>query len=45
VTITGHGNVLDDIDPSKGVFYSSGSTPMGKQLKDLLTCARKCCGL
>lgn len=39
--ITGHGAVLADIDPSKGVFYSTASTPMGKQFKDLLTAARE----
>ena len=41
VFITAHGTVLADIDPTKGVFYSTASTPMGKQFKDLLTTARK----
>ena len=41
VFITGNGNVLEGIDPSKGVFYSTASTSMGKMLKDMLTSARK----
>lgn len=41
VLITAHGTVLADIDPTKGVFYSTASTPMGRQFKDLLTTARK----
>ena len=41
VIITGHGAVLADIDPAKGVFYSTASTPMSKQFKDLLTTARE----
>ena len=39
--ITGHGRVLFDINPSKGVFHTTASTPMGKQFKDLLTTLRK----
>lgn len=41
VSITGHGKVLSEIDPSKGVFQTTASTPMGKQFKDLLTTLRK----
>ena len=41
VFVTAHGTVLADIDPAKGVFYSTASTPMGKQFNDLLTAARK----
>lgn len=41
LVITGHGTVLADIDPSKGVFYSTASTSMGKQFKDLMTSSRK----
>lgn len=41
VCITGHGKVLSDIDPSKGVFHTTASTPMGKQFKELLTTLRE----
>lgn len=41
VFITAHGTVLADIDRAKGLFYSTASTPMSKQFKDLLTAARK----
>ena len=41
IIVTGHGAVLADIDPAKGVFYSTASTPMGRQFKDLLTSTRK----
>ena len=34
IVVTGH-------DPYKGVFYSTASTPMGRQIKDLLTSTRK----
>ena len=39
VFITAHGTVLADIDPAKGVFYSTASTPMGKQFEDPLSAA------
>ena len=35
--IKGHGKVLEKIVPSNGIFYSTSSLPMGKQLKQLLT--------
>ena len=37
LVIKGHGNVLEKIVPSNGIFYSTSSMPMGKQLKQLLT--------
>ena len=40
LVVTGHGTVLADIDPSRGVFYSTASQSMGKQFKELLTTAR-----
>lgn len=30
IIVTGHGAVLADIDLSKGVFYPTASTPMGR---------------
>lgn len=35
--IKGYGRVLENIQPAKGIFYSTSSLPMGKQLKQLLT--------
>ena len=37
IEIKGHGKVLESIVPSNGIFYSTSSLPMGKQLKSLLT--------
>ena len=35
--VKGHGKVLENIVPANGIFYSTPSLPMGKQLKSLLT--------
>lgn len=37
LVIKGHGKVLENIVPSNGIFHSTSSLPMGKQLKQLLT--------